>query len=99
MRRGSSTLIIGTEDEKVDAAITTIRDSVSPASEPGINRATLFVLKVEHCHPDLARIFLAAACDRNSPELSFLKFFNPVNIYADLFSPPQIRRCPHFWQR
>ena len=48
MRRGSSTLIIGTEDEKVDAAVATIRDSVSPASEPGSSRATLFVLNVEH---------------------------------------------------
>jgi hypothetical protein len=48
MRRGSSTLIIGTEDAKVDEAISLIRNSLSPISEPGVRRATLFVLKVEH---------------------------------------------------
>lgn len=48
MRRGSSTLIIGTEDEKVDEVIALIRNSLSPISESGTKRATLFVLKVEN---------------------------------------------------
>jgi uncharacterized protein YaaQ len=48
MRRGSSTLMIGTEDEKVDDAISLIRSSVSSTGEPGTMRATLFVLKVEN---------------------------------------------------
>ena len=48
LRRGSSTLMIGVTDEKVDAAIEVIRQSVSPAQEAGMKRATLFVLNVEH---------------------------------------------------
>ena len=48
VRRGSSTLMIGTEDEKVDEAIACICESMSPPSEPGAKRATLFVLKVDH---------------------------------------------------
>ena len=47
-RRGSSTLIIGITDDKVEAAIEVIRKSVSPPQEPGMKRATLFVLNVEH---------------------------------------------------
>jgi uncharacterized protein YaaQ len=47
LRRGSSTLMIGVEDEKVDDAIQVIRSSVSPRSEANQRRATLFVLKVE----------------------------------------------------
>lgn len=48
LRRGSSTLMIGLEDEKVDQAIQLIRDHCEPPDEPGMKRATLFVLKVEH---------------------------------------------------
>jgi uncharacterized protein YaaQ len=47
-RRGSSTLMIGVTDDKVEAAIEVIRKSVSPPQEPGMKRATLFVLNVEH---------------------------------------------------
>jgi uncharacterized protein YaaQ len=47
-RRGSSTLMIGVSDERVDEAIDVIRNSVSPAQEAGMKRATLFVLNVEH---------------------------------------------------
>lgn len=47
-RRGSSTLMIGVSDEKVDEAIDVIRNSVSPTQEAGMKRATLFVLNVEH---------------------------------------------------
>ncbi len=48
LRRGSSTLMIGVEDEKVDQAIEIIRNACAPAIEPGMRRATLFVLAVEH---------------------------------------------------
>jgi uncharacterized protein YaaQ len=48
LRRGSTTLMIGVDDEKVDEAIETIRTHVSPSHEPGSRRATLFVLNVEH---------------------------------------------------
>lgn len=47
-RRGMSTLMIGVEDERVDAAIEVIRQSAAPALEPGMRRATLFVLPVEN---------------------------------------------------
>jgi uncharacterized protein YaaQ len=47
-RRGSSTLMIGVNDEKVEDAIQLIRNTVTPAAEPGIPRATFFVLNVEN---------------------------------------------------
>lgn len=45
-RKGSTTLLIGVADEKVDQAIEVIRKMVSPPQEPGSKRATLFVLNV-----------------------------------------------------
>jgi len=48
LRRGSSTLMIGVGDERVDEAIKVIRDNTAPPEEPGAKRATLFVLNVEH---------------------------------------------------
>jgi len=47
-RRGSSTLMIGVEDDKVDAAIQVIRERTTSTGETGVKRATLFVLNVEH---------------------------------------------------
>jgi len=47
-RRGSSTLMIGVSDEKVDEAMQIIRDTVTPASKPSTPRATFFVLNVEN---------------------------------------------------
>ncbi len=47
LRRGNTTLLIGTEDEKVDSALEIIRQSCTPASEPNIKRATIFVIKVD----------------------------------------------------
>ena len=46
LRRGYSTLLIGVEDEKVDSAIELIRDNTTSADEPGMKRATMFVLNV-----------------------------------------------------
>jgi len=46
LRRGYSTLMIGVEDEKVDDAIEVIRANTTLPDEPGMKRATLFVLNV-----------------------------------------------------
>lgn len=48
LRRGSSTLMIGVEDEKVDAAILVIKENTTPPEESEAKRATLFVIPVEH---------------------------------------------------
>ncbi len=48
MRRGSTTLLIGIDSEKVDDAISIIKGNLSPVSDPGSNRATLFLIDVEH---------------------------------------------------
>lgn len=47
LRRGSTTLMVGVEDEQVDSAIQVVRENVSPVIEAGQRRATLFVLKVD----------------------------------------------------
>jgi uncharacterized protein YaaQ len=48
LRRGSSTLMIGVEDDRVDAAIQVIRERTTTTGEVGVKRATLFVLNIEH---------------------------------------------------
>lgn len=48
LRRGSTTLMIGVTDDQVQAAIEVIRQSVSPAVDPDVHRATLFVLPVDN---------------------------------------------------
>ena len=45
LRRGSSTLLIGLEDDQVDQALQLIRDSCS-ITAPDQKRATIFVLNV-----------------------------------------------------
>ena len=47
MRRGNSTLLIGAEKEHIETAIQLIRDHSAPAIDPGLKRATIFVLKVD----------------------------------------------------
>jgi uncharacterized protein YaaQ len=47
MRRGNSTLLIGAEKDQVEAATKIIRDHSAPAIDPGLKRATVFVLKVD----------------------------------------------------
>jgi uncharacterized protein YaaQ len=47
MRRGNSTLLIGAEKERVQAAVKLIRNHSAPAIDPGLKRATIFVLKVD----------------------------------------------------
>lgn len=48
LRRGMSTLMIGVENDQVDAAIGVIRQNTAPSVEPGMRSATLFVLPVEN---------------------------------------------------
>jgi uncharacterized protein YaaQ len=47
LRRGSTTLMIGVEDDKVDEAIQIVQECLSPPIEPSLKRATLFVIKVD----------------------------------------------------
>jgi uncharacterized protein YaaQ len=47
-RQGSTTLMIGVSDEKVEDAISIIRDNCGVPVEPGIKRATLYVMNVDH---------------------------------------------------
>lgn len=47
LRRGVTTLLVGVEDDKVEAAIQVIKTSCSPASSENEKRATIFVVPVE----------------------------------------------------
>ena len=47
LRRGNSTLLIGAEKERVETAVQLICDHSAPAIDPGLKRATVFVLKVD----------------------------------------------------
>jgi uncharacterized protein YaaQ len=47
LRRGSTTLIIGVEEDMVDQAFEIVRQRCTPVIETGIRRATLFVLNVD----------------------------------------------------
>ena len=48
LRKGSSTLMIGVRDERVNQAIEVIRDSTSPTNDPMLKRASIFVIDVEN---------------------------------------------------
>lgn len=48
LRQGSSTLMIGVDDESVDDVIQIINHNCTPSVEPMLKRASLFVLNVEH---------------------------------------------------
>jgi uncharacterized protein YaaQ len=47
LRRGSSTLMIGVEAEKVEKAIQLIHEHTPPSMDPGVKRVVVFVLKVD----------------------------------------------------
>ncbi|MBN1535108.1 MAG: cyclic-di-AMP receptor [Anaerolineales bacterium] len=47
LRRGSTTLIIGVHEERLEGAIQVIKENTSPPEDANMNRATLFVLNVE----------------------------------------------------
>jgi uncharacterized protein YaaQ len=46
LRRGVTTLLVGVDDGKVEAAIQVLKDNCAPAAE-GEKRATVFVVPVE----------------------------------------------------
>ncbi|MGE5224010.1 MAG: cyclic-di-AMP receptor [Omnitrophica WOR_2 bacterium] len=46
LRKGSTTLMIGLDEDMVGSAMQVIRENCSPAVEPGSKRASLFVLNV-----------------------------------------------------
>lgn len=48
LRRGSSTLMIGVENEQVEQAIQILRESTTTAEDANTRRVTLFVINVEH---------------------------------------------------
>src|SRR5512142_78567 len=47
LRRGNATLWIGLQAEQVPAAVQLIREHTAPPVDPGLKRATVFVLNVE----------------------------------------------------
>ena len=47
LRRGASTLLIGTEDDQVSSALQIIRETIPPSNDPGFHKVTVFVLKVD----------------------------------------------------
>ncbi len=47
LRRGKATLLMGVEREKVQDAIQLIRENSTPAIDPELKRAVIFVLKVD----------------------------------------------------
>jgi uncharacterized protein YaaQ len=47
LRRGSTTLMIGVEDEQLENAVQVVRENCTLTVEPGLKRATMFVLKVD----------------------------------------------------
>jgi uncharacterized protein YaaQ len=47
LRRGTSTFLIGAQKERVETAVQLIREHSAPAIDPGLKRATVFVLKVD----------------------------------------------------
>lgn len=46
LRHGSTTLMVGLDGDKVDDVVTIISNTCTPATDPKIKRATLFVLNV-----------------------------------------------------
>ncbi len=46
LRRGNTTLLIGLDDDQVDPALEIVRSHSQEPEEPGLRRATAFVLNV-----------------------------------------------------
>ena len=47
LRRGNATLLIGTEADQVASAVDLIKEHSTPPLDPGLKRATIFVLKTD----------------------------------------------------
>lgn len=50
LRRGNTTLLIGTEEERVEQAMEIIRVNLKKPDQSGVGRATVFVLNVDRYH-------------------------------------------------
>ena len=50
LRRGNTTLLIGTEEERVDQAMEMIRVNMNKPDQSDVGRATVFVLNVDRYH-------------------------------------------------
>lgn len=48
LRRGSSTLMIGLDEDRIDEAVEIFRNHTTPLEDSSMKRATLFVLNVDH---------------------------------------------------
>ena len=48
LRRGNATLLLGVEAGEVASAIRLIHEHSAPPVDPGLKRATVFVLNVDH---------------------------------------------------
>ncbi len=48
LRRGTSTLIVGVENNQIDTAISLINQECSPCVNPFKKRATIMVVNVDH---------------------------------------------------
>ena len=47
LRRGNTTLFIGTEADRIDRALEIIKETSVEPTQPGLRRATVFVLDVD----------------------------------------------------
>jgi len=47
LRRGNATLLIGVEEKQASEALQILREHSAPPVDPGLKRATVFVLKVD----------------------------------------------------
>ncbi len=47
LRRGNTTMLIGVDAERVPGAMHLIREHSAPPIDPGLKRATVFVLKID----------------------------------------------------
>lgn len=48
LRRGNTTLFVGTEGDKIERALTIIKTASTEPLQPGQRRATVFVLNVDY---------------------------------------------------
>lgn len=48
LRRGNTTLLLGTVADKIDRAIEIIKETSVEPAQPGQRRATVFVIDVDH---------------------------------------------------
>ncbi|HVP20776.1 MAG TPA: cyclic-di-AMP receptor [Anaerolineaceae bacterium] len=47
LKRGQTTLFVGTEDDQVDSVVAIVKKNCAPATEPSQKRGIIFVLNVD----------------------------------------------------